>query len=87
LPNAGTEAIHATPIADHRADDVGIWDFRVDYTLLLGARGRLTLMGDVYNVLNSNPVVNFRAFSGSRYKEVIALVDPRVFRLGVRFEF
>jgi outer membrane receptor protein involved in Fe transport len=87
LPNAGTEAIHATPIADHRADDVGIWDLRVDYTLPLGARGRLTLMGDVYNVLNSNPVVNFRAFSGSRYKEVIALVDPRVFRLGVRFEF
>lgn len=87
LPSSETETIHAAPIADNRAENVGIWDLRVDYTVIFGERGRLTVMGDVYNVLNSNPVVNFRAFSGSRYKEVIALLDPRVFRLGVRFEF
>ena len=32
LPNAGSERIHATPIADNRAQNVGIWDIRVDYT-------------------------------------------------------
>ena len=86
LPNAGTERIHASPIADNRAPNVGIWDIRVDYTFFLGTRGRFTIMGDVYNLLNANPVVNFRAFSGSRYREVISLLDPRVFRVGVRFE-
>ena len=86
LPNAGSERIHATPIADNRAQNVGIWDIRVDYTFFLGARTRFTVMGDVYNLLNANPVVNFRAFSGSRYREVISLLDPRVFRVGVRFE-
>jgi outer membrane receptor protein involved in Fe transport len=86
LPNAGTERIHAAPIADNRADNVGIWDIRVDYTFAFGPRSRFTVMADVYNLLNANPVANFRSFSGSRYREVIALLDPRVLRIGLRFE-
>ena len=87
LPNAGTERILATPIADNRADNVGIWDLRVDYTFAFGQRTRFTVLTDVYNLLNANPVTNFRSFSGPRYREVIALLDPRVFRLGLRLEF
>ena len=87
LPNAGTERIHATEISDNRGDNVGIWDLRVDYSFNFGDKGGLTVMADLYNVLNSNPVANFRSFAGSRFREVIALLDPRVFRIGLRFEF
>jgi len=87
LPNAGSETIHAAPIADNRADNVGIWDIRVDYTFVVGPRTRFTLMVDVYNILNANPVTNFRAFSVSRYRVVIAILDPSVFRVGLRFVF
>jgi hypothetical protein len=38
-------------------------------------------------VLNSDPVTNFNLNSGSAYKSVIAVLDPRVFMLGARLEF
>ncbi len=88
LPTANvSENIHAVPIADDRAPNVGIWDVRVDYTFDFNKAGRLTVMGDLYNITNSNVVVNFRSFAGSRFKEIIALLDPRVFRFGFRYEF
>jgi hypothetical protein len=44
-------------------------------------------MVDVFNIFNSNPVINYRNTSGSRYKEVIAILDPRIVRFGIRYEF
>jgi outer membrane receptor protein involved in Fe transport len=88
LPNAGTEAVAAHPIEDDRAPSVGIFDIRFEKKFDLGAPTRdLSFMVDVFNTFNSNPVVNFRTVSGSRYKEVIAILDPRVVRFGVRYSF
>jgi hypothetical protein len=88
LPNAGTETVFADPIEANRGDDVNIVDLRFDKTFELGGRwGQVTAMVDVFNLLNANPVTNFRLTSGSRYKEVIALLDPRVVRLGIRYDF
>ena len=42
---------------------------------------------DGFNLTNSATVLNYRTFSGSRYNEIVAILDPRVFRLGVRIEF
>ncbi len=47
----------------------------------------LTGMFDVFNLSNANPVTNFRVISGSRFKEVISILDPRVMRFGLRYEF
>ena len=44
-------------------------------------------MLDIYNVLNADPVTNFNLNTGPRYKRVIAVLDPRVFQMGVRLEF
>ena len=53
-------------------------------------------MVDVFNALNSDTVVNFRLTSpaantpvavNNRYKELIALLDPRIVRFGVRLDF
>ena len=40
-------------------------------------------MLDIYNLLNSDPVTNFNLFSND-YKRVIAVLDPRVFQLGIQ---
>ena len=32
-------------------------------------------------------VLNYGTISGSRYNEIVAILDPRVFRVGVRIEF
>jgi outer membrane receptor protein involved in Fe transport len=44
-------------------------------------------MLDIFNLTNSDVVTNARNRSGSRYHEVIALLDPRTVRFGVRWEF
>jgi hypothetical protein len=47
----------------------------------------------VFNALNAQPVTNFRVASVNnasqvqRFREVIALLDPRIVRFGVRYEF
>ena len=43
-------------------------------------------MLDIYNLLNSDPVTNFN-LNVTAPRTVIAVLDPRVFQLGFRFEF
>ncbi|MEO6436829.1 MAG: hypothetical protein ABIP55_13855, partial [Tepidisphaeraceae bacterium] len=64
---------------------------------------KATFMLDVFNALNSATPANFRitsgrttiapavgttpAVTGPQYQELIALLDPRIFRFGVRLDF
>jgi hypothetical protein len=88
LPNAGSERVQAEPSENERAPNVGIFDIRFEKTFVIHPRwARVTGMVDFFNLFNSNPVTNYRNYSGSRYKEVISLLDPRIIRFGVRYEF
>jgi outer membrane receptor protein involved in Fe transport len=60
-------------------------NFRVDKAFTIG-KSKFTAMLDIYNLLNSDPVTNFNLFSND-YKRVIAVLDPRVFQMGFRYEF
>ena len=86
LPNAGTERVMANPY-NNRAPSVGIFDLRAEKGLALRDRVRLTVLLDAFNVLNDAAVLNFRTISGPRYNEIIAILNPRVFRAGLRLEF
>ena len=44
-------------------------------------------MVDVFNALNADTAANFRITSGAQFKELIALLDPRIVRFGVRLDF
>lgn len=88
LPNAGSEAIQSELVKNERAPNVGIFDVRIEKTFVIHPRwARVTGMLDLFNLFNSDVITNYRTRSGSRYKEVIALLDPRIVRFGVRFEF
>ena len=86
LPNAGTERVMADPY-DDRAPSVGIVDVRAEKRLGLRGGAGLTLLMDAFNVLNGAAVLNFRTISGPRYNEIVAILNPRVFRAGLRLEF
>ncbi len=86
LPNAGTERVMANPY-DERAPHVGIFDLRAEKQLALRAGVSLTLLLDAFNVLNDASVLNFRTISGPRHNEIIAILNPRVLRTGLRLEF
>jgi len=91
--NAGSETIFAEPVNSNRAPNVHIVDFRAEKTFRLSERfGTLSAIVDVFNALNANPVANFRVTGGTgtganRFQEVISLLDPRIVRFGIRYEF
>jgi len=62
-------------------------NFRIDKSFALGGTKKATLMLDIYNLVNADPVTNFNLNLGPTYKTVIAVLDPRVFQMGFRFEF
>jgi len=63
-------------------------NFRIDKAVPIGSHGaKGMIMLDIYNLLNADPVTNFNLSVGPTYGRVIAVLDPRVFQLGFRFEF
>jgi hypothetical protein len=94
LPNAGAENVFMEPMNSNRAPNVHILDFRLEKAFQLGARrGKVTAMLDIFNALNSDVTTNFRIVSANnpaaaqRFQEVIAILDPRAMRLGLRWGF
>ena len=87
LPNAGSELIPAETLDSRRGPNVGIFDVRFEKSFALGKPGSVTGMVDIFNLTNSGVITNARNRSGSRFHEVIALLDPRIVRFGIRWEF
>jgi outer membrane receptor protein involved in Fe transport len=87
LPTAGAETIPAEAFDANRAPNVGIFDIRIEKSFDLGAPGRVTGMLDIFNLTNSGVVTNARNRSGPTYHQVLALLDPRILRVGIRWEF
>jgi hypothetical protein len=87
FPNAGSESVLMEPVNANSTENVHIIDFRLEKGFRLGAAGRVTPMMDVFNALNQNPIVGFRTVTGARFKEVIAVLDPRAARFGIRWDF
>jgi len=96
----GSQNVRVEPVTAHRAPTVAIMDLRFDKSFRFGKFGKLTGMVDVFNVLNSGVVTNFRTSTAtanvtingvrqpiSTFQEVIAILDPRIVRFGLRFDF
>lgn len=87
LPNAGTQTFFAEDIDNNRSDAVVIVDVRADKVVTFADRFKVTLMADLFNVLNDNAVTNFNLLNGSQFNRINAALDPRTFMLGIRFGF
>jgi len=89
MPVEGARTIRVEPIDSHRYPSVGILDFRLDKTVTFGKYGRLTPMLDVFNILNSGVPTTVRTTNTATapFNEVTAILNPRVIRFGVRFQF
>jgi len=85
LSNFGAQ-FFVEPLSNNRSDNVGLLNFRVDKGVKVG-RAKISAMLDIYNVMNADPVTNFNLNTGTAFKRVIAVLDPRVFQMGFRLEF
>ena len=66
---------------------VTILDIRAEKQVTIGRYGVLHFYFDVFNVLNSNIITEFRERLGSRYLEIQDILPPRVIRLGGAWDF
>jgi hypothetical protein len=82
----GTRSVFVEDIQSNRSETVPLWDIRVDKTWSLGDWGSFMLMADVYNLLNSNAVTNFRITTGD-FGSIIAALSPRILKIGARWTF
>ena len=87
LPNAGTQVFFIEDINNNRSDRVALVDLRWDKSFRFATRYRALLMADLFNVMNSNAVINFNLSNGANFNRINATLDPRTFMVGVRFDF
>jgi Carboxypeptidase regulatory-like domain/TonB dependent receptor len=94
--NIGSQTVRVEPVTANRAPNVHIVDLRFDKSFRLpGRAGRVVGMIDVFNLFNLGTPIVFRTQTGNvtagapfgNFKEVLALLDPRIVRFGIRYEF
>jgi len=78
--------IPAEPLNARRQDNVSLIDVRIERVTSV-RNTRLSPFIDVYNVTNANPIQNTSWSSGSSFLRPLAIVSPRVLRIGVKFDW
>jgi len=88
------------PIGSYRADNIWLFDTRIQKVFKIGERLRADVFFDAFNILNSNArqtadnttgvktaTVEGVNYTYQRFLSPTSLIPPRVFRLGARFTF
>ena len=89
MPVEGARTIRVQPVDANRYPSVAILDFRIDKTVNFGKFGKVTPMLDVFNIMNSGVPTSVRTTNTATapFNEVLSILNPRVIRFGVRFNF
>jgi hypothetical protein len=89
MPVEGSRTIRVEPITANRYPSVGILDLRLDKSFDMGKFGKVQPMLDVFNVLNSGVPIAVRTTNTATapFQEVTTILNPRVIRFGVRYNF
>jgi len=86
--DAATPKIDLAPVGDSRYGTYQMLDLRLEKMFQIGNLGRLFVSLDGFNVLNSDYVLTKQAsMSSARFDLPTSILNPRVFRLGLRFDF
>jgi hypothetical protein len=85
FPGDGSRTVRVEPMSTNRAPAVSIVDFRFDKSFRL-RNSRLTAMLDIFNADNDGTVTAWRSTTVN-YREVTGILDPRVIRFGIKFNF
>ena len=87
IPGSGTQPFFLEELRFRRSDKVTLLDLRLEKAFLYGDRHRVTAMLDLYNLGNTNAEINFVMRTGDDFQNVIAALDPRTLKIGLRWQF
>jgi hypothetical protein len=85
--NQGTVYVWMEEQNSRRRPNVTLIDFRAEKTFRLVRGMSAGVMFDLFNILNSNAMVNTTDLTGANFNKWIEILTPRIFRLGARFTF
>lgn len=84
--NYGSVRVLAEPVGTRRTDHVTIVDLRVEKDFR-AAGPRISAFVDLFNLFNTNAELNVNWSSGPSFLRPLAIVPPRIARLGARVEW
>jgi hypothetical protein len=78
----------AVVVGDEHLENLMMLDLRAEKTIKISDFGRLGLILDAFNILNTNTELgrNRDAWT-TTFGQITEIVNPRIFRFGVRFQF
>jgi len=83
----GTVRVLAEPMGTRRMDNVTLLDVRFEKGFRLPGGRRVAAFLDVFNVFNANPEQTVNWSSGDAFLRPLAIVPPRIARLGARLDW
>lgn len=87
-PNIGTVTFYDGVRGDQRLPAFNELDFRIEKIFTVSSSSRVVLAADAFNALNSAHVLNVQnLITSDIYGRTTKILNPRVFRFGIRFEF
>jgi hypothetical protein len=86
FPGDGTQTVRVEPVTTNRYPTIPILDFRLDKSFSFGRAGKVTGQLDVFNITNQGTITALRTTTVN-YREVTGLLDPRIVRFGIRYDF
>jgi hypothetical protein len=87
-PGYSTQKFYQGVRGDARMDPFYELDFRVEKVFQIFDTAKVVISADAFNALNSHLELNRdQLITSSRYDTVNKILNPRVFRFGIRFDF
>jgi hypothetical protein len=85
-----TESVYpyVKPFGSERLPTFWMADFRIEKVVPVGDYGSISIIADIFNLFNNNTVLGRETILNySTAFQPLEIINPRVFRLGVRFRF
>jgi hypothetical protein len=85
--NQGRINVACEKLGASRYPNLAIFDFRLSKVFSFGRYGNLEIMLDGFNLFNSNTTLAWDNESWSGYHQITQVLAPRIFRLGIKWNF
>lgn len=85
--NQDTTDIAVEKFGNSRLPNIAIFDLRISKVFSIDRYGKIELMLDGFNIFNAVTTLNWDNESYSGYHQITQVLAPRIFRLGVKWNF
>lgn len=85
--NYGSQLVLVEPIGTRRQDTVAVFDVRAEKSFRFATKARVGVFADLFNIMNSNTAVNIAWVSGATFERATTVLNPRIAKFGVKFDW